>query len=124
MRRILIAAACCTVALLLGGCINISSRITPENQTVKPMTEGSDCSYIIFGFGFGTNTVEQAMANASPPVQHIRSVTLDTFAFWFFGSQCITVVGRWFPVPRNPRPMTPQSSGHRVRLIALASYFC
>ena len=107
MRRAVIAAGCCAVSLLLGGCVNISSQITPENQAVKPMTEGSDCSYIIFGFGFGTNTVEQAMANASPPVQHIRSVTLDTFAFWFFGSQCITVVGEAVPGATKPKTYDP-----------------
>lgn len=107
MRRALIALGCCAVSLLLGGCINISSRITPENLSVKPMTEGSDCSYIIFGFGFGTNTVEQAMANASPPVNTIRSVTLDAFAFWFFGSQCITVVGESAPGMTKPKAYDP-----------------
>ena len=73
MNKILSPVACCVVALLLGGCINISSRITRENQAVKPMTEGSDCSYAIMNFGYGTNTVEQAMANAIPPVQKVTT---------------------------------------------------
>lgn len=47
-RRTFTVSNLCLIALLLGGCINISSRMTPENQAVKPLTEGSDCSYIIF----------------------------------------------------------------------------
>ena len=47
------------------------------------------------------------MGNASPPVQHIRSVTLDTFAFWFFGSQCITVVGEAVPGATKPKTYDP-----------------
>ncbi len=79
--------------LLLAGCINISNQITPNDLAVKPMTEGSDCSYVLFGFGFGTNTVEGAMRNAQPPVVRIRSITLDTFTLLMFGSQCVTVIG-------------------------------
>lgn len=78
---------------LLAGCINISNRITPENFSVKPVTQGSDCSYFLFGFGFGDNTVEAAMRNAQPPVTLIRSITLDHFTLLMFGSQCLTVVG-------------------------------
>jgi len=107
MRWTVIVAGCSAISLLLGGCINISSRITPENQGVKPMTEGSDCSYAVFGFGYGTNTVEQAMANASPPVHTLRSITLDSFAFWFFGSQCITVVGEAVPGATKPKTYDP-----------------
>ncbi len=104
MYRPLTTAACCAVALLLSGCINISSRITPENETVKPLTEGSDCSYIIFGFGFGMNTVEQAMANASPPIHKLRSVSLETFQFLFFGYQCVSTVGESAPLATKPAP--------------------
>jgi hypothetical protein len=107
MNKILSPVACCVVALLLGGCINISSRITRENQAVKPMTEGSDCSYAIMNFGYGTNTVEQAMANAIPPVQKVRSVSTDLFFFIFFSSHCVTVVGEPAPGVTKPLPYDP-----------------
>lgn len=107
MFRALIAAGCCAVSLLLGGCVNISSRITPENQAVKPMTEGSDCSYAVMGFGYGTNTVEQAMANASPTIQKVRSVSTDLFFFIFFSSHCVTVVCEGAPGVTRPLPYDP-----------------
>ena len=107
MRRTVIVAGCCAISLLLGGCINISSRITPENQAVKPMTEGSDCSYAVFGFGYGTNTVEQAMANASPPIQKVRSISTDLFFFIFFSSHCVTVVGEGAPGVTKPQAYDP-----------------
>lgn len=88
--------------LLLSGCINISNQISPDNPTVKPLTEGSDCSYVLFGFGYGTNTVEVAMRNAQPPVSRVRSITLDYFTLLMFGSQCVTVVGESSP----PTPPT------------------
>lgn len=86
--------------LLMAGCINISNQITPTNPAVKPMTEGSDCSYVLFGFGYGDNTVEAAMRNAQPPVTSIRSITLDHFALFMFGSQCLTVVGESSPLEK------------------------
>lgn len=105
--RGLILCACGMVALLLGGCVNISNRITPENVAVKPMVEGSDCSYAIMNFGYGTNTVEQAMANASPPIQKIRSVSTDLFFFVFFSSHCVTVVGEAAPGVTKPAGYDP-----------------
>lgn len=87
------AALACLLMVPLAGCINISNRITPENLAVNPVTQGSDCSYILFGFGYGDNTVEAAMRNAQPPVTTIRSITLEHFTLLMFGSQCVTVVG-------------------------------
>lgn len=103
MYKILNAVALCAVGLLLGGCVNISSRITSENQAVKPMTEGSDCSYAVMGFGYGSNTVEQAMANASPSIQKVRSISTDLFFFIFFSSHCVTVVGEGAPGATKPQ---------------------
>lgn len=88
MRPILLGSL-----LFLAGCINITTQVAPENPAVKPITQGSDCSYIVFGFGYGTNTIEGAMRNAEPPVVKIRSITYDTFALLIFGSYCVTVVG-------------------------------
>lgn len=107
MHKALIAAGCYVVFLSLGGCINISSRITPENQSVKPMTEGSDCSYAVMNFGYGTNTVEQAMANATPPIQKVRSVSTDLFFFVFFSSHCVTVVGEAASGVTKPQAYDP-----------------
>ena len=84
-------------ALLLTGCVALSDRITPENLSVKSMTEGRDCSYVVFNFGTGTNTVEQAMANATPPIQNIRSISLTMFHFLVFESHCLKVVGESAP---------------------------
>ena len=103
MNRQLLGITCGAVSLLLGGCVNISSRITAENQAVKPMTEGSDCSYAVMGFGYGTNTVEQAMANASPSIQKVRSISTDLFFFIFFSSHCVTVVGEGAPGATKPQ---------------------
>lgn len=93
VRLMKMVALACLVMVTMAGCINISNRITPENLAVKPVTQGSDCSYILFGFGFGDNTVEAAMRNAQPPVTTIRSITLDHFTLLMFGSQCLTVAG-------------------------------
>ena len=80
-------------ALLLTGCVDLSFRITPENLSVKPMAEGKDCAYAAFGFGYGTTTVEQAMANATPPIQNIRSVGINEFYLLGVYRGCLIVVG-------------------------------
>ena len=90
-------------ALLLTGCVDFSLRITPENLLVNSMTEGRDCTYVVFGFGTGTNTVEQAMANATPPIQNIRSISLTVFHFLVFESHCLKVVGESAPAGEGAR---------------------
>ena len=90
-------------ALLLTGCVDLSYRITPENLLVTSMTEGRDCTYVVFGFGTGTNTVEQAMANATPPIQKIRSIRSTIFHFLVFESHCLKVVGESAPAGEGAR---------------------
>ena len=90
-------------ALLLTGCVDLSFRITPENLSVKPMAEGKTCIYTLFNFGYGTNTAEQAMANATPPIQNIRSISLTVFHFLVFESHCLKVVGESAPAGERAR---------------------
>ncbi len=92
-------------ALLLTGCVNITQHITPENPTVKPISDGSDCSYIIFGFGYGTNTIEAAMANANPPIKTLRVARVNIWYFFPLPVEglCIEAVGEPAPgVKRDP----------------------
>ncbi|ULA59416.1 MAG: conserved exported protein of unknown function [Nitrospira sp.] len=97
----LICCTCWLTALLLSGCINLSFRLTPEDLSVKPMVEGKDCAYAAFGFGYGTTTVEQAMANATPPIQNIRSVGINEFYLLGVYRGCLIVVGEGAPSARK-----------------------
>ena len=90
-------------ALLLTGCINLSIRLTPEDLSVKPISVGKDCMYAAFGFGYGRTTVEQAMANATPPIQNIRSISVTMFHFLVFESHCLKVVGESAPAGEGAR---------------------
>ena len=51
------------VVLGLAGCMNMTMRLQPDDLTVKPTYEGSDCVTILLGIGVGTATVDAAMAN-------------------------------------------------------------
>ena len=93
----LICCTCWLTALLLSGCINLSIRLTPEDLSVKPMAVGKDCAYTLLAFGYGTTTVEQAMANATPPIQNIRSVGVNEFYLLGVGRHCLIVVGEGAP---------------------------
>jgi hypothetical protein len=82
--------------LVLAGCIDITTNITPENASVKPMVEGRRCSYVILGlFGAGTNSIEDAMMSAEPPIQKVRVVRLNAWAYFPlpFSAICLEVVG-------------------------------
>ena len=93
----LICCTCWLTALLLSGCINVSNRLTPEDLSVKPMAVGKDCAYTLLAFGYGTTTVEQAMANATPPIQNIRSVGINEFYLLGVYRGCLIVVGEGAP---------------------------
>ena len=96
MRTFCTLTACLAVLLLMG-CVSITNRITPEDLSVKPMAEGKDCAYAVFGFGYGTTTVEQAMANATPPIQNVRSVGVNEFYLLGVARLCLIVVGEGAP---------------------------
>lgn len=93
------------VALMLGGCININTRLQPEDASVKEVLMGVDCVPIILGFGFGTATIERAKADtekineaglnvqAGTPITKVRRVEMQDVQFLFFGSRCVEVTG-------------------------------
>lgn len=93
----------CALALMTG-CINITTRQQPEDTSVKEVLYGEDCALIIFGFGYGTASVEQAMAKGGPDkdfanfknhqqITKIRRVELNEAVFLLFGKRCVRVVG-------------------------------
>jgi len=78
----------------------------PINPAVKASVAGRDCSPIILGFGFGDNTVEQAMVKnlTNPgsvhpdreiftPITRLRSIAYYQGVFFNFGKHCVTVTG-------------------------------
>jgi len=90
----------------LTGCINIDTNLQPTDPSIKPTVRGEDCTAIILGLGFGTNTVEQAMdkgrisRNPERPerpepmaVKRIRSITLHDWQFLMVGERCVIVTG-------------------------------
>ena len=93
-------------AVMLSGCINISTRTQPDDLTVKEILKGSDCVPIIFSVGFGTADIEKAKmygkkversATNSPftlyPITKVRRVEINDLMFLFFGAKCVDVVG-------------------------------
>ncbi len=97
------------LVLLTGGCINITTRLQPEDTSVKEVLQGSDCVDTFLGFGSGTITVEQAKRNTRPfgqerfgygvtrkpadPITKVRRVELTDFGTIFGATRCIEVVG-------------------------------
>ena len=96
--------------LFTSGCINITTRLQPEDTSIKESLQGSDCVPIILGFGFGTTTIEQAMADARPygthtvglgsqegPSTGVRITRVRRVQFtdrqFLFGARCVEVVG-------------------------------
>ena len=77
------------------------------HQAVKATLFGDDCIPIIFGFGYGTSTVEAATRNARPgggtsdrdfdfvpkTIRVVRSISLRDFYALGFGERCIEVTG-------------------------------
>lgn len=103
-------------AVMLAGCINISTRTQPDDLTVKEELKGSDCVPIIFSVGFGTADIEKAKVGArrvqwdstfhNPRTQghvmavrgpenitKVRRVEINDLMFLFFGAKCVDVVG-------------------------------
>jgi hypothetical protein len=94
------------LALLIAGCVDISTDLQPVNPSVNPVLMGEDCVQIILGFGFGHNTVEGAQKNVHPvdksrymtyanvsPITKIRVITLYESYGLVGGERCLQVVG-------------------------------
>ena len=93
--------------LLMTGCVNINTRLQPEDTSVKEVLVGRDCVPIIFGFGIGTATFEQAKANGQPfgtsggyytpkprtSIVKVRRVESSESAVLMFGERCVEVTG-------------------------------
>jgi hypothetical protein len=88
--------------LLTGGCINVSTRLQPEDSSVKEVLRGTDCVPIVLGIGFGTASIDKAMVDAHPvgdprgPVSRmtkVRRVTLTDYVIVFLADRCIEAVG-------------------------------
>lgn len=91
----------------VSGCINVTTKILPDNPSVRKDLVGSDCIAIIFGIGIGTADVALATrqgltfedAKTTWPEREpvvmgkVRSVAVTDVQFMSFGSHCIEVTG-------------------------------
>jgi hypothetical protein len=101
-------------ALAISGCMNLTTRLQPDDLTVKDSHQGEDCVPILLGIGIGTATVEMAMAQAHDiaakerarqarkyedrryriePIGKIRRLQFSDYQFLGFGARCIEVTG-------------------------------
>ena len=104
MRRIF-SVLVLGLAFLTSGCININTRLQPEDTSVKEVLRGEDCVHIILGFGFGTATIERAKATTTKfnetgfdapsgiPITKVRRVEMNDLQTLFIGSRCVEVTG-------------------------------
>ena len=100
----------CLVAVMLSGCINITTELQPSNPDVKDALMGEDCTPIVLGLGLGTNRIEHALKDGRPygdiepfrsrvklngrtTIARIRTIQLTEFYVLLVGSRCVQVVG-------------------------------
>jgi hypothetical protein len=104
------------VLLLSAGCMNMAASLQPEDAAVPATREASDCVPIIFGFAYGTATLDEALAEAvlatsekwtgqqnknlksavrptPQKITKIRRVLLHDYSIFMFGARCVEVVG-------------------------------
>jgi hypothetical protein len=82
------------ISLVFTGCVAIDTQLQPENELVHAVLNGQDCSPIIFGFGFGTNTWSNALhAGNGAMIQKVRTAQFKYVAAFGFGSQCLELIG-------------------------------
>ncbi len=100
-----LASTLIALSLTIAGCINITTRLPPEDISVKAVVEAQDCAPIIFSLAYGTISVENALAGEvtkvgdysasieGKKITRIRRVELHDWQFLFFGERCIRVIG-------------------------------
>ena|SRR5690349_3802282 len=105
--RSALAALC---ILFFSACINITNELQPGNSDVQAVLMGEDCTPIVLGLGFGTNTIENALKDGRPygdtgefrsrinlnrrtNISRIRTIQLTEFYILLVGSRCIQVIG-------------------------------
>ncbi len=96
-------AAILLLVLLTGGCINSTTRQTPEEDTsVRELLQGRDCVVSIFGLGFRTPSVERAKLEGYPikdpdgsssSISKIRRIEFTDDSFLLGSNHCVEVVG-------------------------------
>ena len=89
--------------LSTSGCINSTSRPTPEEDTsVRELLQGRDCAVSIFGIGFRTPSVERAKLDGHPikdpdgpssSISKIRRIEFSDDSLLLGSNHCVTVVG-------------------------------
>ena len=91
------------LVLLTSGCMNSTTRQTPEEDTsVRELLRGSDCAVSIFGIGFRTPSVERAKLEGYPiqdpdgsssSISKIRRIEVADDSFLLGSKHCVAVVG-------------------------------
>lgn len=93
----LLASVVIVLSFVIAGCINITTRLPPEDTSVQAVREAEDCIPIIFGLGYGTIGAETALTDYFSPtgekITKIRRVELREWQFIFLGERCIRVIG-------------------------------
>src|SRR5689334_19891266 len=110
-RRLMRFALAFLFPMVLSGCINITTELQPSNTDVKGVLQGQDCTPIVLGMGFGTNTIEEAKKDGRPlgvvdeefrdriklnrrtAITRIRSIQITDFYLLLIGSSCLQVHG-------------------------------
>jgi len=102
------------IGLVMAGCYSIETQTRAIDHTVPAVATGADCSPIILGIGFGTNTVQRATLQKRVPdvwesawwdprwwdtryapfsIVKIRSVAVLEQQALLFGQRCVVVTG-------------------------------
>lgn len=91
--------------LLLSGCANVTTQLTPVDPTVKAAVTGSDCIPMFFGIIIGTADMTKAMFIDGDPydvrITRVRNTQFWDGQFLGFGARCVEVVGET-DVPTGP----------------------
>ena len=80
--------------------MSVTIQVQPERQDVPAAITGSDCVPMIFGFAFGTATVEAAQRDSGEqdgytrkPISKIRTVSMHYYYLLIAGAWCVEVTG-------------------------------